>query len=142
MLIKERNKEKKKRITLVLHNWAQLCATTCHMASCDWQRCVLTWPTDTHLRITTRHVASCGIKLCPIMRYVLAQLTKKNKHKWSVFFFQILIYVIMVLRKHICHHFTLGESYAWHYCAHLPVLGIQLLYYIIFYQKKFYIIYY
>ena len=58
-----------KRVVLVPYNWAQLCATTRHMASCDWQKCVNGSCGDILLPITTCHVESCGTNLCPIMWY-------------------------------------------------------------------------
>ena len=44
--------------------WAQFCATTRHMAVCDWWRCVSRPCGDTLSPITTHHVASCSTKLC------------------------------------------------------------------------------
>ena len=45
---------------------AQLYATTRHVVSCAWCKCVPIWPTDTPSPITTRHVASYDTKLCNI----------------------------------------------------------------------------
>ena len=47
---------------LEAHKNAQLCVTI-HVASCEWWKCVSTWPTIKHPPITTHHVASCGTKL-------------------------------------------------------------------------------
>jgi len=37
-------------------NWPQFCVTTCHVASCDWQRCVGGSYGDTILSITTHYL--------------------------------------------------------------------------------------
>ena len=46
------------------HTFAQFCATTRHMASCDWLECVSGSCGDTLQPTTTHHVTSCGTKLC------------------------------------------------------------------------------
>ena len=38
-----------------------------NFVSCEWWKCVSTWPTITHPLITTHHMASYGIKLCFFM---------------------------------------------------------------------------
>jgi len=49
------------------HKSAQLYATTHRVSSCEWWKCVPTWPTITHPPITTSHVRSCGTKFCIFM---------------------------------------------------------------------------
>lgn len=56
-----------KRVVIGRYNWRQFCATTCLMASYDWQKCVSEPCRGTSLPITTCYVASCDIKLYPIM---------------------------------------------------------------------------